>query len=123
MKISEMDNNQAADALVRIAEPVGNICDDEDFISIWKEINGMKKSDVNVVRAFGRSLPMFVGYALKKHRDDFFEIIGALDGKSKAAVAKMNFAETVKLVRDSYDDILAGFFTRSAPAEKMIEKS
>ena len=36
MKISEMDNNQAADALVRIAEPVGNICDDEDFISIWK---------------------------------------------------------------------------------------
>ena len=88
-----------------------------------EEINGMKKSDVNVVRAFGRSLPMFVGYALKKHRDDFFEIIGALDGKSKAAVAKMNFAETVNLVRDSYDDILAGFFTRSAIAKKMIEKS
>lgn len=121
MKISQMNNDQAADALVRIAEPVGNICDDEDFVAMLDEVSKMR--DIGVIMAVGKMLPRFVGYALKKHRHDLYEIIGALDGKPADSVGKMNFAQTVQMVQDSYDDILKGFFTRSAAAEKMSEKS
>lgn len=112
MKISKMNNNQAADALVRIAGPMGRICDDEELVSMLDSFSKMK--NVGLIAAIGRMLPQFVAYALKKHREDLYEIIGSLDGKTQAEVAKMNFVETVKLVKDSYDDILKDFFISSA---------
>ena len=117
MKISEMNNEQAADALIRISEPVSNLCDDEDLVKMLDEFS--KMNDLGIVRAFGQMLPKLMGYALKKHRKDLYEIIGALDMRPTAEVAKMPFLETVKLVQDSYDTILRDFFTRSAAAEKV----
>lgn len=121
MKISEMTNDQAADVLIRIAEPVGNICDDDELVSMLDELS--KMNNLGLIRAVGKMLPKFVAYALKKHRADLYEIVGALDGKTASAVAKMNFAETVNVARESYDEILRDFFTHSAVAGKMSEKS
>lgn len=117
MKISQMNNEQAADALIRISEPMGRICDDKDLVAMLDKFSTLK--DVGIVRAFGRILPQLVAYALKKHREDLYDIIGALEMKPKEEVAKMNFVETVKIVRDSYDDVLRDFFTSSAVMDKM----
>lgn len=116
MKISQMNNNQAADALVRIADPMGRICDDEELVDMLDTFSNLK--NVGFIAAIGRMLPRIVAYALKKHREDMYEIIGALDGKTSEEVAKMNFVETVKLVKDSYDDILKDFFISSAVSGK-----
>ena len=117
MKISEMTNEQAADALVRIAEPVSNLCDDDDLVKMLDDFS--KMNDLGLVRAFGQMLPKLMGYALKKHRNDLYEIIGALDMRPTAEVAKMPFLDTVRLVQESYDTILKDFFTHSAVAEKV----
>lgn len=120
MKISKMSNEQAADTLIRIAEPVSNICDDEELVKMLEDFSKME--DMGIIRAIGKLLPKLTAYALKKHRKDLFEIIGALDDKSLAEVEKMPFGETVKLVKDSYDDILKDFFTHSAVADQKTEK-
>jgi len=119
MKISQMSNDQAANVLVKIADPISHICDDEELVAMFDEFSKME--NMGMLRAIGRILPKLVGYALKKHKSDVYEIIGALDGKTVDEVAKMNFAETVKFARESYDDVLKDFFTHSATVESVNE--
>ena len=111
MKISEMTNDQATEAIIRIATPISNICDDEAMLEIIDDLG--KMGEMNLLTAVGKLLPKIVTCALKTHKNDLYEIIGALQMKSAETVGKMNFAETIKVVKDSYDDILAGFFTDS----------
>ena len=112
MKISEMTNDQATDALIRIATPLSNICDDEEMLRILDDLKSL--GDMNLLTAVGKLLPKIVTYGLKKHKTDVYEIIGALQMMPTTKVGSMNFAETIQAVRDSYDDVLASFFTESA---------
>ncbi len=111
MKISEMNNDQAAEALIRLSVPFGNICDDEKMVEMIDKYT--KSKDIPAIRTIGKLLPDFVAYALKTHKKDLYEIIGALTEQTQEKVAKMNFMETIKVFRDSYDEVLNGFFTSS----------
>lgn len=115
-----MNNEQASEALIRISEPIQHICEDDDLVILLEEV---QKHDPKTpfVKAIGKFLPKVVLYALKKHRADLYEVIGALSMQPTAKVGEMNFTETVRLVRDSYDDILRDFFTSSGPAAKTSE--
>lgn len=112
MKISEMNNEQATEALIRLAVPFGNICDDEKMVAIIDDFNKMKNTPV--VQTIGKMIPQVATYALKEHKNDLYEIVGALTMKTIAQVAKMNFFDTIKVLKDSYDEVLHGFFTSSA---------
>jgi len=116
MKISDMTNDQATEAMIRISGPISNICDDEDMLAMVDEIANAKGTPV--IKLVAKLLPRFVAFGLQKHKADLYEIIGALQMIPAAKVGKMNFAQTVKAMQDSYDDILVGFFTQSAAAGK-----
>ena len=123
MKISEMTNDQAADALIRLAVPFGNICDDEKMVKMM-ETYTKKQKKLPAVRAIGQLLPEVVGYAFKEHKDDIYEIVGTLTQQTKEQVSKMKFFDTVKVVKDSYDEVLASFFTSSVrQIKEAAEKS
>ena len=111
MKISEMSVDQATEAIVRISTPIGNICDDAEMMGFIDELEKMDK--MPLLDAIGKLLPKFVVCALKTHKQDLYEIIGGLLGIPTKEVGNMNIAETIKAVRESYDDILSGFFTDS----------
>lgn len=120
MKISEMTNDQATEAILRIAPAISNICDDSEMMDI---IDDLKKfGDMDLLPAIGKILPKIATYALKEHKHDLYEIIGALQMKPAEEVGKMNLAETIKAVKESYDDILAGFFTDSVRSAVMKGK-
>lgn len=119
MKITEMTTDQAAEALVKLSAPIGNICDDEDITKISVKYREMK--EVENIRALGRLLPEIVAYALKKHKRDFYEILGVLIGKTPEEVGQMNFAETIKAVKGSYDEVLRDFFTSHVKQVKDTE--
>lgn len=121
MKISEMTNEQATNALIRISEPISNICDNEEVVALLDEFSKMEK--LGLVRAIGRMLPKLIAFALKDHKKDLYEIIGALADKPTAKIAEMNFKETVELVRTSYDDILRDFFISSVPLKEQSENT
>ena len=119
MKISEMNNEQAAESMIRLADHIGNICDDKEALALIDEYKGMEKKPL--IETIGKLLPRLVGCLLKTHKNDLYGIVGALTFQSNEAVAKMNFAETVKTVRDSYDEVLASFFPSSVKLAKKAE--
>ena len=106
-----MTNDQATEAIIRIATPISNICDDAGMMEIIDDLQ--KFGETDLMTSIGRTLPKIVTYALKSHKNDLYDIIGALQMKPTEQVGKMNFAETIRSVKESYDDILAGFFTDS----------
>lgn len=109
MKISEMTNDQAAEAMIRLSVPMSNICDSEEIAEMLTQLSGMAK--MPLIRTIGKMLPKFVLYGLKDHKQDVYEIIGALQMVPTEKVGKLNFKETVAMLRDSYDEIIASFFT------------
>ena len=116
MKISEMNNEQATEAIIRLSAPISNICDDEEAVKLFDEIQHME--GIPMIQMIGKMLPKFAQYALAKHKMDFYEIVGALTAKKASEVAKMKFVETIQIVKDSYDEVLAGFFHSSRIAVK-----
>ena len=121
MKISEMTNDQATDALIRISVPFENICNDEDLIEALDKIKDMGKEPI--IKVAGKMLPMFATIGLRKHKQDLYTIIGALTLTPVSQVGKMNFKETVKALQDSYDDILRDFFMPTAILTRIARKS
>ena len=114
MKLSEMTNDQAAEAMIRLAEPIGAICDDDEAVKMIAEYKHRYK--MPLFYAVGKMIPTLVGYLLKKRKQELYEIVSILSGKKKSDVGEMNFAETVKVLRDSYDDTLSVFFRSSGSA-------
>lgn len=120
MKISQMTTDQAADVLVRIAEPVSNIMDDSKVADLLKDISGSK--DVPYIKLFASIVPKIVPLALENHRNDLYEIVGALDGKTVSEVKKQNILKTIAVIRDSLDKDLIDFFDSIGGQEETAEK-
>lgn len=116
MKITEMTNDQAADAMLRLAGPFASFADDEEFMKMMDEIQAMKDGGMPVRTATLKMIPKFVTFGIRRHKHDLYEIIGALTLKPTAQVAKMNFMETIQTVRESWDDVTASFFPSSGAA-------
>ena len=116
MKISEMTNDQATDAMIRISTPIANICEDKEIIDVIESLQHAE--DKGIAELIGGLLPRLITSAFKTHREDLYEIVGALLMAPANKVGKMNFRDTIQAVRDSYDEILAGFFTQSGNVTK-----
>lgn len=116
MKISEMTNDQATDALIRLSVPFANLCDSDELMEILTDaINIRKQPPLKII---GKIIPKLVTYGLKEHKRDVYEIVAALQQIPTEQVAKMNFKETVDMIKASYDEILAGFFSQYVDAGK-----
>lgn len=104
--------------MIRIAEPIGNLCDDEEAVKlIEKMVSEAKgKSNTPVYYVVWRIIPRLMAFFMKNHKDDVYEIISALSGIRAVDIGGMKLTETVKIVQDSYDDMLMIFFTSSAKA-------
>lgn len=118
MKISEMNNEQATEAMIRLSVPFGNLCNDEKIVDMIKRYQNM--GNVPTIQTIGRVLPEITMFAFKEHKDDLYEIVGALTQQTKEKVAKMNFVKTINVLKESYDDVLKDFFTSS---KKQMEQT
>ena len=118
MKISEMTNDQACEAIIRISGALANIFEDEGASALSEDIDKIGKGEITLTSAMSTVIPRFVTFGIKNHKDDLYEFVGALTGKNIAEVANMNFIETINTVRDSWDEVASGFFTSTARAEK-----
>ena len=111
MKLSQMTNEQACNAMIRLADPVGRLLEDKSIIPLLKQFSEMK--DVPAAEAVGAILPKAVTFAMKDHKGDLFEIIGAMTDTSTEQVAEMNFMQTISVVREFVDKDFIDFFKSS----------
>lgn len=119
MKISQMTTEQAADILVRIAQPISNIMDDTEIETVIRELNDEKgKSPMRIAASV---VPKIVPLAFKKHREDLFEIVGALGEMPVSKVKELPLIETIKIVRESVDKDLIDFLGFTANRETIEE--
>lgn len=120
MKISDMTNDQATEALMRLAQPFENICNDSELIESLDKIGRMGEEPI--IKVVGTIIPAFVKIGISKHRSDLYEIVGALTLQPTNKIGKMNFKETIKTVQDSYDEILRDFFTSTDTLKRIAVK-
>lgn len=111
MKISEMTFDQGAAAMLRLTGPITNICDDEQLAEALKTF--VEQRRLPNLKSYGTLLPKLVELALKNHREDLYEIIETLLGIPKAKIGQGNFVKIINGLRDSWDEVLRDFFTRS----------
>jgi len=108
MKISQMTTAQAADVLVRLAEPASSIIHDEGVMKMIETL--ANDNAISPLKFIADHVTMVVTVLLKDHRSDVFEIVAALAGKTVDEVAEQRITETIKDVRDSWDGDLVDFF-------------
>ena len=116
MKISEMPFEQASAVMLRLAAPISNLCDDEELMKIGEDFVAAQNRPK--LYAYGQAIPRLLTYALEKHKADTYEILCALLGMTKTEVAAAPLKKIIDGLRDSWDEVLAGFFSRSKPAGK-----
>lgn len=113
MKLSEMTNDQACEAIIKLTQPVANITDDEAFDPILKELASYAGKPVNGLKILSAMLPKVVPLLLRSHKKDVYVIISVLSGKSEAEIGQMKMTETITILKESIDEDLIGFFRSS----------
>lgn len=108
MKISEMNTNQVADVLVRIAEPAANIMHDKNVFDMLEKL--ATGNDASPIKFFADNIALVVMVLLNAHRNDVFEIVAALSEKTVDDVGNQNIKTTVIDIKESVDKDLLDFF-------------
>ena len=103
MKISEMNNDQACEAIIRISNPISNILNDDNIKPLVEELEKGKQAGESgqPLKFIAGIIPKLVAFCMKDHKGDLYEIISALTFKPVSKVGQMNFAATVKEIRES----------------------
>ena len=120
MRLSEMTLEQTRIAMIRLAVPFGNICDDEDFVKLLDEYKGYYR--LPMIMTIGKVLPKLTVHCFDKHYADLLEIVSVFAEKPVEECKKLGFPETIKIIRDNYDDLSAAFFPSSGAAKKRSAK-
>ena len=113
MKLSEMDTRQMADALCKLADPIGNMvadkaCTDALARALQRDQDGTIGEQL--AHAAKAVLPQLLG----PHLDDLIAVAAALTGKTAKQVAEQRGTETIRDLMDCFDKDLVDFFKSSA---------
>ena len=121
MKLSEFSTDKAADVLCEISVYALNILtDDELRESLKEQIAAEKPKTAGEQYAIGaQKIGQWVPLILKKHRDDAFGILAAVNGISADAIRKQNIVKTMHQIRELVKDKdLIDFFKSCASEAK-----
>lgn len=121
MRISELSTDKAADVLCEVSTYALNIVTDEELRdSLKAQIDAEKPQTAGERYAIGaQRIGQWIPLLLKKHRDDVFGILAAINGTTIAAIKKQNIIKTMLQVREAVKDKdLMDFFKSCASEAK-----
>lgn len=121
MRISELSTDKAADVLCEVSTYALNIVTDEELRdSLKAQIDAEKPQTAGERYAIGaQRIGQWIPILLKKHRDDVFGILAAINGTTIAAIKKQNIIKTMLQVREAVKDKdLMDFFKSCASEAK-----
>ena len=120
MKLSEMSNEQATNFLIQTSQPIANIMEDEEVNALFVQV--IESKGMILSKLIASLLPKVVTVALKSHKNDVFEIVGAFIEKPAKEVSKMNFLSTLTILKESVDKDFLDFFNLSGQLEETQSK-
>lgn len=110
MKLSQMNTEELADALCRLAGPFCRIARDERVIAAMAKT---KKRGRHWETA-EKLIPLL----LQDHREDAAEILGILTGREKEKILLQSALETIQDIRECADKELTDFFLSAGRTRK-----
>lgn len=102
---SQLSTDEAGEVALRIAPPITNLIDDENFVAEVQKT--MPKGDTTVIamQRFGLAkIVKLLNIAIKQHRTDIYEILSPFNGLTAEEIGKQNFLVTCKQVYDLLND-------------------
>lgn len=120
MNINQMDLDQASEAMLRISGALGFILEDEEVTKLLDDLGASEST--SPMKWIPKYLPRIANAALRRHKEDLYEIIGALSQQDRKQVGKMNFIDAVGLIRENWE-VLNSFFQSSEPSTQTNETS
>lgn len=121
MRISEFSTDKVADVLCEISAYALNILTDSELLDSLKEqIDAEKPQTAGEKYAIGaQKIGQWVPLLLKKHREDVFGIVAAINCKTVAEIKKQNIIKTMCQIREAVKDKdLVDFFKSCASEAK-----
>lgn len=120
MKLSELDTSRAADVLCEAGAYALNILTDEELATELKsKIDSSGELSRLELYTFGvQKISALLPIILKKHRDDVFGILAAVNGCAVKDIASQNIMVTMQQVKElASDKDMIDFFKSCAPVE------
>ena len=108
MKLNEMTTDQAADALVRLAEPAAEIVNDDKVFDLIKGAGKIAESGWKTQLTF--ILREVAPVLLKDHRNALYEVLSIMTGKTVKEISEQLITVTMDDIRGSVDSELIRFF-------------
>ena len=119
-KLLELNAGELAAALLEIAEPIGNLVNDEPLFEAFKKAtaNGVSlrvndRSGLQfLMKTYAEVIPMLLS---PEHTQDVFRIISVVEGEPISKLMKMNGLQVLKDAYAAFKEQLKPFFTFAAP--------
>ena len=105
MKLSQLTTERAADVLCELTPYIANITGDKSLLGeLANKFDSKGKSAAELYTFAARKYAMLVPILLKEHREDVFGLLAVLNETEPEKIAKQSVMETIRQVRDLFQD-------------------
>lgn len=122
MKISELTTERAADVLCEVSIYALNILSDKDLLaSLRMQLEGTDgdRTKAEMIAIASEKVAELVPLLLKKHKDDVFGIVAAVNGLTLEQVRQQKIIKTMTAIKEmAQDKDLIDFFRSCVSPEK-----
>lgn len=122
MKISELTTERAADVLCEVSIYALNILSDKELLaSLRMQLEGTDgdRTKAELIAIASEKIAELIPLLLKKHKDDVFGIVAAVNGLTLEQVRKQKIIATANAVKEmAQDKDLIDFFRSCVSTEK-----
>nr|DAM77743.1 MAG TPA: hypothetical protein [Caudoviricetes sp.] len=122
MKISELTTERAADVLCEVSIYALNILSDKELLaSLRMQLEGTDgdRTKAEMIAIASEKVAELIPLLLKKHKDDVFGIVAAVNGLTLEQVRQQKIIKTMTAVKEmAQDKDLIDFFKSCVSTEK-----
>lgn len=122
MKISELTTERAADVLCEVSIYALNVLSDKELIaSLRMQLEGTDgdRTKAEMIAIASEKVAELIPLLLKKHKDDVFGIVAAVNGLTLEQVRQQKIIKTMTAIKEmAQDKDLIDFFKSCVSTEK-----
>lgn len=122
MKISELTTERAADVLCEVSIYALNILSDKELlVSLRMQLEGTDgdRTKAEMIAIASEKVAELIPLLLKKHKDDVFGIVAAVNGLTLEQVRQQKIIKTMTAIKEmAQDKDLIDFFKSCVSTEK-----
>lgn len=105
MKLSELTTERAADVLCELTPYIANITGDKALLDeLSNKFDSKGKSAAELYTFAAHKYATLVPILLKEHREDVFGLLAVLNETEPEKIANQSVMETIRQVRDLFQD-------------------